>query len=41
MLQVDSRYPAVKCRSGGVFIIYHAAISKENASNVLDAKEEK
>jgi hypothetical protein len=41
MLQVDSQDPAVKCRSSGVLIIYHAAISQENASNGLDAKEEK
>src|SRR5712664_108469 len=27
MLQVDSQHPAVKCHSGGVLIIYHAAIS--------------
>jgi hypothetical protein len=33
MLQVNSQHPALKCHSGGVLIIYHAAISKENASN--------
>jgi hypothetical protein len=33
MLQVNSQHPALKCHSGGVLIIYHAAISKKNASN--------
>jgi hypothetical protein len=38
MLQVNSQHPAVECCSGGVLIIYHAAILYENVSNVLDAK---
>jgi len=39
MLQVNSQHPALKCHSGGVLIIYHAAISKNECIERLDAKK--